>query len=57
MRDMLVLTTCHRRLKTYFGFARVALMTGDANLIEQAMQLADDGRDLLGEIASVHDGF
>lgn len=31
-------------------------MTGHANLIEQAVQLADDGGDLLGEVAGVHGG-
>ena len=36
--------------------ARVALMAGHANLIEQAVQLADDGGDLLGEVAGVHGG-
>jgi hypothetical protein len=29
-------------------------MAGDADLIEQAVQLADDGGDLLGEVARVH---
>ena len=32
-------------------------MAGDANLIEEAVQLADDGGYLLGEVARVHDGF
>jgi len=31
-------------------------MAGDANLIKQAMQLADDGGDLLGQVARVHVG-
>lgn len=31
-------------------------MAGHANLIEQAVQLADDGGDLLGEVAGVHGG-
>jgi hypothetical protein len=35
-------------IATYLCFARVALMAGDANVVEQAVQLADDGRDLLG---------
>lgn len=35
--------------------ARIPLMAGDANLVEQTMQLADDGGDLLGQIARVHD--
>jgi hypothetical protein len=42
---------------TYFGLARVALVAGDANFIEQTVQLSDDSRDLLGQVASVHDGF
>jgi hypothetical protein len=33
---------------TYLCFARVALMAGDADVVEEAVQLADDGRDLLG---------
>jgi hypothetical protein len=31
-------------------------MAGDADLVEQAVQLADDGGDLLGEVAGVHVG-
>jgi hypothetical protein len=38
----------------YLCFARVPLMAGYTNLIKQAMQLADDGGDLLGEVARVH---
>jgi hypothetical protein len=30
-------------------------MAGDADLVEQAVQLADDGGDLLGQVAGVHD--
>ena len=41
---------------THLCFARIALMAGDTNIIEQAVQLADDGRDLLGEVARVHGG-
>jgi hypothetical protein len=33
---------------TYLCFARVALVAGDADVVEQAVQLPDDGRDLLG---------
>lgn len=29
-------------------------MAGDSDLVKQAVQLADDGRDLLGEVARVH---
>lgn len=29
-------------------------MAGNANFIKQAMQLADDGGDLLGQVARVH---
>jgi hypothetical protein len=29
-------------------------MAGHANVIEQAVQLADDSRDLLGKVARVH---
>lgn len=39
----------------YLCLARVPLMAGDANLVEQAMQLADNSRDLLGQVAGVHD--
>jgi hypothetical protein len=45
-----------RSLSTHLCFARVALMAGDANVIEQAVQLADDSRDLLSEVARVHGG-
>jgi hypothetical protein len=38
----------------YLCLARVALMAGHTDLVEQAVQLADDGRDLLGEVARVH---
>lgn len=31
-------------------------MAGDANLVEETVQLADDGRHLLGEVAGVHGG-
>jgi hypothetical protein len=40
----------------YLCFARVALMAGNANIVEEGVQLADDGRDLLGEVARVHGG-
>ena len=40
----------------YLCFARVALMAGNANVVEEGVQLADDGRDLLGEVARVHCG-
>jgi hypothetical protein len=30
-------------------------MAGDSDLVEQAMELADDGGDLLGQVAGVHD--
>jgi hypothetical protein len=29
-------------------------MAGDANVVEQPVQLADDGGDLLGQIGCVH---
>jgi hypothetical protein len=38
----------------YLSFARIPLMAGHTNLVEQAVQLADDGGDLLGEVARVH---
>jgi hypothetical protein len=41
---------------SYLCLARVALMAGDPDLVEEAVQLADDGRDLLGEVARVHGG-
>ncbi len=31
-------------------------MTGDSDLVEQAVQLADDGGDLLRKVAGVHVG-
>lgn len=31
-------------------------MAGDADLVEQAVQLANDGVDLLGKVAGVHFG-
>ena len=31
-------------------------MAGNANVVEEGVQLADDGRDLLGEVARVHCG-
>jgi hypothetical protein len=31
-------------------------MAGHTNLVKQAMQLADDGRNLLGKVARVHGG-
>lgn len=31
-------------------------MAGDADLVEEAVQLANDGVDLLGKEAGVHDG-
>jgi hypothetical protein len=41
---------------THLCLTRVALMAGNADLVEQAVQLADDGGDLLGEVAGVHVG-
>lgn len=32
-------------------------MAGHTNVVEQAVQLADDGRDLLGQVARVHGGL
>lgn len=40
----------------YLCLARIALMAGHSNLIKQAVQLADDGGDLLSEVAGVHVG-
>lgn len=40
----------------YLCLARVALMAGNTNLIEEVVQLADNGGDLLREIAGVHVG-
>ena len=42
--------------KTYLCLARVTLMIGDSYLVEEAVQLADNGGDLLSEVAGVHDG-
>jgi hypothetical protein len=39
---------------TYLCLARVSLMAGDTNVVEQTVQLADDGGDLLGQVAGVH---
>ena len=50
--------SCHGHVyATYLGLARVALMARNANLVKEAVQLADDGGDLLGEVARVHDGW
>lgn len=39
---------------SHLSLARVALMAGNADLVEQAVQLADYGGDLLGQVARVH---
>jgi hypothetical protein len=51
-----MLATTARRVVglPYLCLARVALMAGHTDLVEQTVQLADDGRDLLGEVARVH---
>lgn len=36
------------------GLSRVALVSGHSDLIEDRMQLADDGRHLRGQVAGVH---
>ena len=38
----------------YLCFSGVALTAGNADFIEQPMQLVNDGRDLGGEIVGVH---
>jgi hypothetical protein len=38
----------------YLCLALFPVMAGDADVVEEAVQLADDGRHLLGEVASVH---
>lgn len=42
-------------LLAYLCLALVALMAGDSYLIEEAVELADDSGDLLGQVAGVHD--
>lgn len=44
--------TC--RTSIYLCFSVLTVMVWNAYLIEQTMQLADDGVDLLGKVAGVH---
>lgn len=41
---------------TDLGFARIALMVGNADLVEEVMELTDDRGHLLGEVTGIHDG-
>lgn len=41
-------------VKTHLCLARLAVMVRDANLVKQAMQLANARVDLLGQVAGVH---
>lgn len=45
-----------RRSLTYLCLSRLAIMAGDADLVKQAVQLANDGVDLLRKVAGVHGG-
>lgn len=38
----------------YLGFSRFAVMVRDPDLVKEPVQLADDGVDLLGQVAGVH---
>lgn len=42
---------------TNLRLARVAFVCGHADLIEEAVQALNDGGDLLGQIAGVHDVY
>jgi hypothetical protein len=44
------------RKKTYLRLAGVAIMARHSNLVKELVQLVDDGRDLLLQIAGVHAG-
>ena len=41
--------------RSYLGFSRFSLMAGYANLIEETMELTNDGGNLGGKVAGVHD--
>lgn len=43
-----------RERREELGFARVPLMARYANLVEVAMELVDDSRDLLRQVTGVH---
>lgn len=45
-----------RRCFTYLCLSGFAIMAGDADLVKEAVQLANDGVDLLGKVAGVHFG-
>ncbi len=44
------------RSQTYLGLARLAIMVRHADLVKQAVQLANYGVDLLYQVASIHCG-
>lgn len=48
--------SCDRCSLTYLLFASLALVVGCADIIEKAVQLANDGVDLLGKMTGVHGG-
>ena len=49
--------TCRMHaLVPYLCFTRLAILVGDANLIEEAMELTNDGVDLLRQVAGIHRG-
>lgn len=39
---------------TYLSFSCVAIMVRDTNLVEETVELANNGVDLLGEITRIH---
>lgn len=41
---------------SHLGLARIPLMAGHTNLVKVGVQLVDDGRDLLREVAGIHVG-
>lgn len=45
-----------RRQDTHLGLASLAVMSRDANLVKQAVQLSNAAIDLLGQVAGVHCG-
>lgn len=55
LRHTLTLMMADSEGEDYLGLARVPLMARNSNVVKKAMQLADDGGDLLGQVARVHD--
>lgn len=49
-----LIVQCFGKGSKQFGLARVAFVGRQANVVEEAMQLVDDGRDLVRKIAGIH---